>query len=212
MPIDRLTRLPEYGSTNRADLDALLDDQVLATVVCVVKGQPWVVPMLFARDGDHVLIHGSTGAGTLRHLAAGAPAAVSVTSLDGIVVAATTFDSSAQYRSAVIRGRFTVLEREERARALDVLSDRVIPGRTNEVRGSSAKEYAATLALAMPITPGGWVHKASLDGPDTPQGDDGVGVWGGVVPLRTVAGDPEPAAWSDAPVPASVLRLVERHG
>ena len=72
--LDRLTRKPDRGTSSRARLDALLDDQLIATVSSVVDGQPWMVPLLYARDGDRVLIHGSTGAGLLRHLAQGAPA------------------------------------------------------------------------------------------------------------------------------------------
>jgi nitroimidazol reductase NimA-like FMN-containing flavoprotein (pyridoxamine 5'-phosphate oxidase superfamily) len=207
---ERLGRHPERGRADREDLDALLDEVLSGTLSTVVDGRPWVVPMLFARDGDRILLHGSTGAGALRQVAAGAPAALTVVSVDGLVVAHTTFDSSANYRSAVLHGELTTLDGAERARALDLLSERLVPGRTGEVRSTTRKEQAATLAMALPITDGRWLLKARTGGPGEP--DETTTAWSGVVPLRTVAGPPEPAPWvaDDAPVPASVRAFVDR--
>ena len=114
LPAERLGRHAERGRSERAALDALLDEVLAGTLSTVVDGRPWVVPMLFARDGDQVLLHGSTGAGALRQVAAGAPAVLSVTVVDGLVVAHTTFESSANYRSAVIHGELTPLGDAER--------------------------------------------------------------------------------------------------
>lgn len=201
-------RHAERARTDRAALDAVLDAVPIATLATVAGGQPWVVPLLFARDGDRILLHGSTGAGALRHVAAGAPAALSVVVLDGIVVAHTLFDSSANYRSAVVRGHLVALHGEEQARALDRLGDRLIPGRTGEVEPSSAKDLAATMALALPITE--WTVKVRTGGPAAPEGPGEA--WCGVVPLRTVAGPVEPAPWvpDGAAPPPSVHRLLER--
>lgn len=213
-PVQRLTRKPDRATTEREALDALLDDQLAGTLSTVVDGRPWVVPMLFARDGDRLLLHGSTGAGALRQVAAGAPAVLSVTVVDGLVVAHTTFDSSANYRSAVVHGELTPLTGADRAGALERISERLIPGRTSEVRPSTPKEEAATLAMAMPITDGRWVLKARSGGPSTPE-EDPAGAWCGVVPLRVVAGEPEPAPWTveaDLPVPASVTGFVAAVG
>ena len=96
--------------------------------------------MLFARQGDRILLHGSTGAGALRHVAAGAPAALAVIAVDALVVGHTTFDSSANYRSAVVHGSLTPLGDDERAVALDALSERILPGRTGEVRPMTRQE------------------------------------------------------------------------
>ena len=212
-PAERLTRKPDRGRTERDELDALLDDLLAGTLSTVVDGRPWVVPMLYARDGHRILLHGSTGAGALRHVAAGAPAALSVTVVDGLVVAHTTFDSSANYRSAVVHGELTPLTGTDRTRALDRISERLIPGRTREVRPMTVKEEAATLAMALPITDGRWLLKARAGGPSAP--DEETDAWTGVVPFRVVAGEPEPAPWNAAAgtaVPASVVRLVERVG
>ncbi len=206
--LSRLTRKPDRGSSSRALLDALLDDELVGTLATVLDGEPWVVPLLFARDGDRILLHGSTGAGALRHIAEGAAMAFSVTAIDGIVVAESTFDSSANYRSAVVRGRARNLDADERAEALDLLSDRVIPGRTSEVRPSTPKEWAATLAMELPITGSNWTYKERIAGPSDPEGP--VDVWCGVVPMRRVAGDPEPAPWSVGDVPPSVQALRDR--
>ena len=202
--IPAITRHPERSRTERAALDALLDDEMAGTLSLAVDGRPRVVPLLFARDGDRVLLHGSTGAGALRAAAAGAPIAFCVFALDGIVVAHSTFESSANYRSAVIEGTVEVLEGAAKSAALDAFSNRLLPGRTGEVQPMTAKEQAATLVLALPIGDANWLVKTRTGGPEAPEGP--TDAWCGVVPLHTVAGRPEPSPWTaeDAPVPASV--------
>ncbi|MBL8856793.1 MAG: pyridoxamine 5'-phosphate oxidase family protein, partial [Planctomycetaceae bacterium] len=120
------------------------------------------------------------------------------------------------YRSAVVHGELVPLEGEDKFAALDTLSDAVIPGRTAEVRAMTGKELAATLAMALPITDGRWTVKVRT-GPPAPMEDDATdaerATWTGVVPLRLVAGDPEPSPWCppDAPVPPSIRNLRARH-
>lgn len=202
-----IRRHPERAREDRKALEALLDEVPFGTLCTVVDGLPWVIPMLVARDGDRLLLHGSTGAGALRHVAAGSPAALCVVSLDGIVVAHTTFESSANYRSAVVQGVLTRLPAEERATALDILSDRLVPGRVAEVRPVSSKELAATLVVSLPITQGGWTLKARTGAPSPPEEE--TDAWCGVVPVRTVHDQAEAAPWVavEAPVPDSVRRL-----
>lgn len=202
-----LTRKPERQATDRAELYAFLDSQLVGTLASVVDGEPWVVPMLFGRDGDRLLLHGSTGAGLLRHVAAGAPAAFCVTAVDGLVVAESTFESSANYRSAVLRGRLEQLAGVTEAEALGTISERLLPGRPGEVGASTRKEVAATLALALEITDDNWLMKTRTGLPGEPAGE--VNVWCGVVPLAVVAGQPVAAPWSVGPVPSSVARFVE---
>lgn len=203
----RIRRMSERSRTDRAGLDAVLDSAMVGTLATVVDGQPWAVPMLYARLGDRILLHGSTGAGALRHVAAGAPATLCVTLLDGIVLADNLFDSSANYRSAVVRGHLTSIDRAEADAALTELSDALIPGRSAEVRPSTPKELAATLTIALPIVEGQWTVKVR-DAPPS-EGDANPRVWAGVVPIRAVAGAPERAPWVDAdvPEPPSVTRL-----
>ncbi len=206
----RVTRHPERASTARGDLDAVLDASVIGTLTTVADGRPLVVPMLYARDGDRVLLHGSTGAGALREAAAGAPVALCVAVLDGIVVAHTTFESSVNYRSAVVSGTCERLSGQEAKRALDVISDRVIPGRVAEVRATNAKERAATVVLSLPVLEGRWTVKARDAWSDVP--DEPSGAWVGIVPVTTTYGEPRTAPFSPAQeVPASVRMLVEAH-
>jgi len=199
-----LHRHKERGSSERATLDAILDDVLAGTLSTVVDGEPWVVPMLFARQGDRILLHGSTGAGALRHVAAGAPAALAVIAVDALVVGHTTFDSSANYRSAVVHGSLTPLPDDERSEALDALSERILPGRSAEVRPMTRQEMARTLVMSMPITPGRFMTKTRTGTASPP--DEVTHAWHGVVELRTVALDPEAAPTSTAAeVPRSVL-------
>lgn len=212
--IDRLNRLTEYAVTDRAELDALLDSQWAGVLSTVVDGAPLAVPMLYARDGDRVLLHGSTGAGALRRVAAGAPAVLTVFAVDALTVAPTTFESSVNYRSATVRGELMTLSAPEREAALDRFSEVVLPGRTAEVRPSTRKELAATLAMALPIREGNWLLKINGGWPATPEEAEAEpDVWSGLVPVRTVLDPPLAAPWAEElPVPPSVSGLVERGG
>jgi nitroimidazol reductase NimA-like FMN-containing flavoprotein (pyridoxamine 5'-phosphate oxidase superfamily) len=199
--LDRLHRKPERGG-DRALLDEVLDEVTVGTLSTVVDGLPWSVPMLFARDGDRIILHGSTGAGALRHVADGAPVTFTVFALDGIVVADVLFDHSANYRSAVVRGTLQTVR--DAPAALDALSDKLIPGRVAEVRDHTRKEIAATTTLVLPIIDGQWITKARSGPPGEPADPS---VWTGVVPVQTVYGEPVTAT-GDEP-PNSVRRLVE---
>jgi nitroimidazol reductase NimA-like FMN-containing flavoprotein (pyridoxamine 5'-phosphate oxidase superfamily) len=207
VPDTRITRLPEKGVTDREQLDALLDQEYVGHVGLVRDGHPVVVPTAIARDRDQLLVHGSTGAGWMRALADGADACVTVTSLHGLVVARSAFESSMHYRSAVVFGRFTPLDGADKDAALDVIVDKLLPGRRAEVRPSSVKELAATLVLAMPIET--WSLKVSQGWPDDPASDVEGDAWAGVVPLRLTPGDPLPAPdlRPGIDVPPSVQRL-----
>jgi len=207
--VTALNRFPELGVPDRGALDAFLDSQWAGVLSCAVDGEPLAVPMLYARDGDRVLLHGSTGAGALRAVAAGASAVLTVFALDALVVAPTTFESSVNYRSATIRGRLTPVDDHDAA--LDRFSDVLVPGRTREVRPPTHKELAATMVLSLGIRDGGWLLKVARDWPATPEeaGAD-PSVWSGLVPVRSVLEEPVPAPWaSEVPVPPSVRRLVE---
>lgn len=213
MSLDDLTRMKERRTDDRAALDRLLDEQLTGTLATVTTdGRPWAVPMLHARDGDRVLLHGSTGAGALRQVAAGSEAVFSVHSVDGLILATSMFEHSASYRSAVVRGELRTLTGDEAWEALDRLSDVLVPGRRAEVRGMLRKEVAATVALALDITDDNWILKVGGDDTDEELFEEGV--WTGLVPLRTTYGEPVRSPWlgEDHEVPPSVRALVQRNG
>ncbi|HMY09399.1 MAG: pyridoxamine 5'-phosphate oxidase family protein [Nocardioidaceae bacterium] len=203
--MDRIQRLREYAREARPDLDRILDANQVGVLSTVVDSQPWSVPLLYARIGDSIVLHGSTGAGALRHVAAGAEANFCVFQMTGIVVADTLFDSSAQYSSAVVRGRLRVIQGDEATKALVQMSDRLIPGRSLEVADPTAKELAATLALALEITDDNWTAKVQPDGAEEPSDPTR---WTGVVPMRTTYGPAEPSRWATGmDLPNSVRAL-----
>jgi nitroimidazol reductase NimA-like FMN-containing flavoprotein (pyridoxamine 5'-phosphate oxidase superfamily) len=207
-PSTTVSRLAELQSTSRPQLDDLLDSTPLATVAFVRDGHPVALPIGFARISDHVVIHGSTGSPWLSALAGGAPAAVSVTTLDGVVVARSGFESSFHYRSAVLFGTFETVT-EDKVRYLEILTDTFIPGRVAELRASTRKELAATVVLRLPIGPDNWSLKISDGWPEDPESDVAAGDWAGVVPITTSYGTPMRAPDCDEsiPVAASVRAL-----
>jgi nitroimidazol reductase NimA-like FMN-containing flavoprotein (pyridoxamine 5'-phosphate oxidase superfamily) len=207
-----VTRLGEKQTASREALDALLASTPLATIALVRDGHPTVFPTGFTRVGDDLVVHGSTGSPWLRALAAGAPAAVSVTTLDGVVVARSGFESSFHYRSAVLFGAFEPVPEADKVRYLDALTEAFIPGRVAELRPSTRKEIAATLALRMAITTDNWSLKVSAGWPEDPDSDVAGDAWAGVVPMTTVYGDPRPAPDLTAgiEVPRSVRSMTDR--
>jgi nitroimidazol reductase NimA-like FMN-containing flavoprotein (pyridoxamine 5'-phosphate oxidase superfamily) len=208
-PSTKISRLDEKQSTSRDDLYALLDSTPLVTIALVRDGHPVAFPTGFARLGDDIVIHGSTGSPWLRAVAAGAPVSVSVTVLDGVVVARSAFESSFHYRSATLFGAFEQIGADDKERLLEMLTDTFIPGRVVELRASSRKELAATVAMKMTIGTDNWSLKLSDGWPDDPDEDIAAGTWAGVVPLTTVYGEPRRAPDCDAAisVPGSVLGL-----
>jgi uncharacterized protein len=210
-PSTKVSRLGEKQSTSRQRLDELLDSTPLATVALVRDGHPVIFPTGFARVGDGLVIHGSTGSPWMRALAAGAPAAVSITGLDGIVVARSGFESSFRYRSAVVFGVFERVPDADKGRYLDRLTEAFIPGRTAELRASTRKELAATLPLRLPIAAGNWSLKVSDGWPDDPDEDIAGDAWAGVVPMSVAFGAPlaAPDLRPGIPVPPSVRAMTE---
>jgi len=207
-PRTRIRRQRQRQVEDRSALDALLDEVLVAHVGIVADGHPVVLPTAFARDGDRLLLHGSTGSGWMRTAATGARACVTVTALDGLVVARSAFESSMRYRSAVVFGVLAPLAPAERDRALEVITERLLPGRRAEIRPSTPDERRRTLALAMPIER--WSLKVAAGWPEDLEEDRAGSAWAGVVPLRTAAEAPLPAPdlAPGIPVPPSVAAFV----
>ncbi len=186
----RVRRLPEKQIRSRAALDAVLDEALVAHVAVPSAQRLAVVPVGVARDGDRLLIHGSAASQAFRTLAGGVPTCLTVTLLDGVVVARSQFESSMQYRCAMVFGSFAAVPEAEKRSALAVLSARLLPGLDDPdgPRAPSAKELAATLILAMPLD--SWSLKVSDSEPEDAAEDLDRPVWAGVVALRRSWGPP----------------------
>jgi nitroimidazol reductase NimA-like FMN-containing flavoprotein (pyridoxamine 5'-phosphate oxidase superfamily) len=199
-------RIPEKAVTDRVALHAVLDAGLVAHVaVTDDEGRPYVVPVAYARDGERVLFHGSTGSRLFRRLADGEPTCLTVTLLDGLVLARSAFESSMHYRSAMVLGTARVVEGDDADHALRVISDHLLPGRWEDIRPPSRKELAATLVLALPLDE--CSVKISAGPPDDAEEDLDRPVWAGHVPIREVLGTPVPDERGAAyPVPDYVER------
>ncbi|OBB08417.1 flavin-nucleotide-binding protein [Mycobacteriaceae bacterium 1482268.1] len=208
-PSTTVSRLSKKQSTSRSQLDELLDSTPLATVALVRDGHPVIFPTGFARVDDEFVIHGSTGSPWMRALAAGAPVAVAVTALDGIVVARSGFESSFRYRSAVVFGVFGRVPDADKARYLQHLTDAFLPGRSAELRPSTRRELAATLPLRLPIGTDNWSLKISNGWPDDADDDIAGDAWAGLIPMSVAYGAPLPAPdlRPGIPVPESVRAM-----
>jgi nitroimidazol reductase NimA-like FMN-containing flavoprotein (pyridoxamine 5'-phosphate oxidase superfamily) len=188
----RLRRKRERGSYDRGVIDAILDEALIAHLGIVDEhGQPFVIPTLHARSGDVVYCHGSSASRTLRALAAGAPACLTVSLIDGLVLARAAMHHSANYRSAMLFGRARVVEEpEEKRAALRAVVEHIVPGRWDDVRAPSENELSATAVLALPIDEAS--AKVRSGGPMDDEEDYALATWAGVIPLTSHAHAPEP--------------------
>jgi hypothetical protein len=202
-------RIPEKTVNDREVAYAILDAGVVAHLaVADDEGQPYVVPVGYARDGDTVIFHGSTGSRLFRGLAAGQRTCLTVTLLDGMVLARSTFESSMQYRGVMVLGSCTVLDGEPKDRALEVITEHLLPGRWAEARHPNKKELAATLVLSLPLDE---ISVKVSDGPPEDEPDDvSRPIWAGVVPLHHTYGTPvdAPDLVEPYPVPEYVGQWV----
>ena len=210
-PRARVRRLPDRAAYDHDTIAAILDAGVVAHLGFVVDDQPYVIPMLHARVGTAIYIHGSPASRALRALGAGAPACLTVTHLDGFVLARSAFHHAINYRSVVVLGRaVAVTDPAEKMAALEAFMERVTPGRWAEVRPPDARELKATAVLRMDL--GEASAKLRSGSPHDDEGDLEGSAWAGVVPIRMVAGPPV-AAPDLAPgiVPSAAVRtLMER--
>jgi nitroimidazol reductase NimA-like FMN-containing flavoprotein (pyridoxamine 5'-phosphate oxidase superfamily) len=200
----RIRRIPERQRTERSELYAILDAGLVAHVAFVREGRPVVIPFLYARDGDSLLLHGSTGGG-LFLAPEGVEVSVGVTHVDGLVFARSVFDSSANYRSVVVHGTAVAVPADEKEAALLVVSEHLMPGRWDEVRSSTRKELAATSILRIGLDRASVKVRAYGASEEPDDGEDRA-VWAGVLPLSLVAGAPEPSV----DVPLSVRAAAEK--
>ncbi len=190
-PRTRLRRMPARADYERDTIVAILDEGMVAHLGFAMDGQPYVVPTLHARVGDQIYFHGSSASRTVRALAAGAPMCLTVTLLDGLVLARSAVHHSVNYRSVVVLGQArAIVDPAEKTAAIEAFTERLIPGRWEEARWPTAKELKAIQVLALPLDEAS--AKLRVGGPVDDEEDYALDTWAGVIPLRTVAGEPIP--------------------
>jgi nitroimidazol reductase NimA-like FMN-containing flavoprotein (pyridoxamine 5'-phosphate oxidase superfamily) len=206
----RLRRKRERGHYERDTIDAILDEALLAHLGIVGEaGQPFVVPVLHARHGDVVYCHGSPASRTMKALATGAPACLTVSLIDGLVLARSAMHHSANYRSVMLLGRARGVEDDgEKLTALQAIVEHIVPGRSSEVRAPSEKELAATTVLAIPIEEAS--AKIREGGPLDDEPDYALPVWAGVIPLACNAGAPHADERLETGIPVPPYALAYR--
>ena len=206
----RVRRGPKKGRYDRESIDAVLDRGLLAHVAFADGDGAVCIPMLYARAGDTVYIHGSTASRAVRLLAAGAPACVTVTLVHALVLARSAFEHSANYDSVMVFGTFALVADEaERLRAFEAFTEKLLPGRWDEARRPNAKELKATSILSLEIDEAS--AKVRSGGPDDDDSEDAeLDVWAGIVPIVSSYGPPtaSPGLRPGIPVPESVRRLL----
>jgi len=187
----KVKRLPARGAYDRETIYSILDAGFICHVGFVVEGQPYVIPTGYARVGDELYIHGSSASRMLRNLAAGVEVCVTVTHVDGLVLARSAFHHSINYRSVVVLGRAElVTDADEKYAALEAFTEHIIPGRWPEIRWPNELEMKATSVLRLPIEEAS--AKIRTGDPKDDEEDYEMNVWAGVVPLETFAGEPVP--------------------
>ena len=208
----RVRRVPDRGHYDPDIVKEIVDGALIAHVGFVDDaGQPFVIPMVVARDGDRLLLHGSTASRLMRTAASGSDVCVTVTHLDGVVAARSVFHSSMNYRSVVVLGRVTpILDPDEKLSALENLVNHLLPGRWDEARQPNENELKQTLILALPLSESS--AKIRTGPPADDEADVDLPIWAGVIPLRTVALPPvaDPGAKEELRVPDSVEAFLDQ--
>jgi uncharacterized protein len=193
----RVCRLPERASYDRATVHAILDEGFLCHVAFVIDGQPYALPTGYGRVGDTLYLHGSTG--SRLGLRPGMPVCITVTLLDGLVLARSAFHHSFNYRSVMALGQTRlVTDPEEKDAALSALIEHIVPGRSTAVRPAEAKALAATAVLAVTLAEAS--AKVRQGYPVDDEEDYDLPIWAGVLPLALAAGAPVPDARLDQAV------------
>ena len=203
----RLKRLPKRGHFERETINAILDEAFICHVGFVVDGQPYVIPTGYARIGDDLYIHGSAASRMLRSIAEGIDVCVTVTLIDGLVLARSAFHHSMNYRSVVILGKAEmVTEPDEKNKALEAFTNHVVPGRWAEVRWPTELELKATTVLHLPITEAS--AKIRTGPPIDDDEDYSMDVWAGVLPIKIMPGNavPDEKLMDNVPVPDYVRK------
>lgn len=208
---NRVRRVPDRGKYDKETVFKIVDDALICHVGFVVDGRPFVIPTLHGRVGDDLLLHGATSSRLMRHMAAGNEVCITVTHVDGLVLARSAFHHSVNYRSAVLFGRGRLLEGDQaKLEALQAFMERLLPGRWDDSRPPNRKELKATSVIAVPIDEG---SAKVRNGPVKDDEEDyALPYWAGVLPLRTAVGAAEADGRlpEDIPLPGYVWDYIEK--
>jgi uncharacterized protein len=207
----RLRRYPARGDYDEATIYAILDEALVCHLGFAVDDQPYVIPTLCARVDDQLYVHGSAASRALRGLSAGVAVCVTVTLIDGLVLARSAFHHSVNYRSVVVLGRAELIDgAAEKEAALRRFVERIVPGRWEDVRGPTDRELRATSVLRLPLNEAS--AKVRSGGPVDDAEDLGLNVWAGVIPLELQALAPiaDPALRQGIDTPAYVERYLRK--
>jgi uncharacterized protein len=207
----RVVREPHRGSFDRETIYKILDEGLVCHVGFTVETQPYVIPTMFARVGDAIYFHGSAASRMLRGVSGGLAVCVTVTLIDGLVLARSVFNHSMNYRSVVALGKATLIsDAEEKIAALRAFTEKILPGRWDEARQPSEKELKATSILRLPLSEVS--AKMRIGDVQDDEEDYTLQVWAGVLPIRLAASEPIRDRRCDAglAVPAAVTNLDKR--
>jgi len=200
-PRTQVKRLAKRGAYDKSQVHAILDEGFLCHVGFAVDGQPYVIPTGYARVGENIYIHGSAASRMLRTLDGGVDVCLTVTIVDGFVLARSAFHHSMNYRSVVVLGKARlVMDPEEKLLALRSFTNHILPGRWDEVRQPTEQELKSTSVLALPLSEVS--AKVRTGGPIDDEEDYALPIWAGVVPIRTTVGDPAADARALPSIPA----------
>jgi nitroimidazol reductase NimA-like FMN-containing flavoprotein (pyridoxamine 5'-phosphate oxidase superfamily) len=184
-----IKRLPKRGQYDRETIYQILDEALICHVGFVQDGQPYVIPINFARVDDTIVLHGAKASRLLKHIEAGQPVCVETTIVDGLVLARSAFHHSVNYRSVVVFGTGRlILEEQEKRHALEAVTEHLVPGRWKEARLPSAKELNATSVVSIRIDEAS--AKVRVGPPVDEEEDYVLPVWAGVLPLQELALSP----------------------
>jgi nitroimidazol reductase NimA-like FMN-containing flavoprotein (pyridoxamine 5'-phosphate oxidase superfamily) len=202
-PQTRVGRHPERGRYDAEEVYAVLDAGFYGDLAFVIDGQPYAMPMLYVRDGEDIYLHGSVKGRFARHVVDGRPLCFTVTLIDGLVLARSAFNHSINYRSAVVLGTARrIAESEPKLRAMDLLVEHIVPGRTADARAADPGELKGTEIIALHIDEAS--VKSRTGGPVDKRSDLDMPIWAGVLPVALTAGEPIPDERSGAAVPEYV--------
>ena len=208
---NRVRRLPERGVYDQEAIYRIVDAAPICHVGIVEDGQPVVIPTIHARRDDTLLLHGAKASRLLKYIQAGNPVCVTITLLDGLVLARSTFHSSMNYRSVVLFGHGKTIEgNDEKLRALEVLTEHLMPGRWLDSRQPTQQELDATTIVAIAIESAS--AKSRAGGPNDEEEDYALPIWAGVLPMRQQWLDPVPdqRLAEDVATPDYVVRVLTR--